>query len=203
MNAITTALVFFYLVSQVSATPGIILDFSVPPSVVGTKRSTMATTSRDTPLQELKIIEALTDSQHSKRAGELATSNHRIPPETVSKRDISFIGCSVDQQNQINSAISAAQGMIDEAIFYLASLTTETADHSRYVRWFGKFKKSRYKKVESRFQSMKQKVDSIPYDCSFCSTSRSAGYSLTYAYLLDVKVPTMIRVCPNFWDASM
>ncbi|CAE6395883.1 unnamed protein product [Rhizoctonia solani] len=49
---------------------------------------------------------------------------------------------------------------------------------------------------------MGTKVNSIRYDCTPCLTRPTAGYSLSYAYHMHVKVPTTINVCAKFWDES-
>ncbi|CAE6395833.1 unnamed protein product [Rhizoctonia solani] len=75
---------------------------------------------------ELKTIEASSSSHQFRIAGKLATSSLHASTNAISKRTVSFTGCSADQQSQIKAAAtsSASDAMVANANSYLSSLTS-------------------------------------------------------------------------------
>ncbi|KAF8745795.1 peptidyl-Lys metalloendopeptidase, partial [Rhizoctonia solani] len=146
---------------------------------------------------ELKTIEASIKSHQLKVAGKLATTNRYTVTASVTRRALSFTGCSADQQSQIKEAATASDAMVSNANSYLSGLAS---GKPRYTTWFGTFDKSRYNSVASHFKNIGTDASSMNYDCSDCLTHPSMDYPNTYAYV-DPNVPTKIYLCGAFWRA--
>ncbi|CAE6500665.1 unnamed protein product [Rhizoctonia solani] len=146
---------------------------------------------------ELKTIEASIKSHQLKVAGKLATTNRYTVTASVTRRALSFTGCSADQQSQIKEAATASDAMVSNANSYLSGLAS---GKPRYTTWFGTFDKSRYNSLASHFKNIGTDASSMNYDCSDCLTHPSMDYPNTYAYV-DPNVPTKIYLCGAFWRA--
>lgn len=106
--------------------------------------------------------------------------------------DVSFTGaCSNSEQNTIMSALSAAKDMANDSVSYLNGNSG-----SRYTTWFGSYTSSRWNKVASNFDAIKDALDNKPktFDCS-CNQSY-------FAYVYPNQ-PYKIYLCRAFWNASL
>jgi peptidyl-Lys metalloendopeptidase len=105
---------------------------------------------------------------------------------------LSFSKCTTSQQSTIATAVSAAQGMTNDANAYLGANKTG----SRYTKWFGTYTSSRYSTVKSHFTAIKDAFDNKPVtvDCGCKKTY--------YAYVYPTQ-PYKIYVCKAFWSAPM
>ncbi|KAJ1300409.1 hypothetical protein OPQ81_005229 [Rhizoctonia solani] len=146
---------------------------------------------------QLKTIEASTNSHQFKIAGKLAAASRHGGGSAINKREVSFTGCSAEQQSQIKEAATASNTMVSNANAYLSGLTS---GKPRYTTWFGTFNQSRYNTVASHFKNIGADATSINYDCIDCLTHPSMDYPNTYAYV-DPNVPSKIYLCGAFWNA--
>jgi len=106
--------------------------------------------------------------------------------------DVSFTGaCSNSEQNTLLSALDAAKTMTNSSVSYLNG-----SAGSRYTTWFGIYSSTRWNKVASNFDSIKDAFDNKPktFDCS-CNQSY-------YAYVYPTQ-PYKIYLCRAFWNASL
>ncbi|KAG9121877.1 hypothetical protein FRC07_001978 [Ceratobasidium sp. 392] len=145
----------------------------------------------------LKAIEASTNTHQFKIAGKLAAGNGYTP--TLSKRAVTYTGCSSTQQSQASAAATASNTYVANAISYL---TANPSGTTRYTTWFGTFTTSRYNTVLSHFKNIGTDATSMNYDCSACKTATGIDYDNTYAYV-DPNVPTKIYLCGVFWSAPV
>jgi peptidyl-Lys metalloendopeptidase len=107
---------------------------------------------------------------------------------------ISFTGgCTASEQNTLTSAVTAATTYSTESKSYLNGTASGTR---RYVEWFGKFKQTRWNRVETNFDKIDAafKTQPLTLDCS-CSSG-------AYAYVYPGQ-PYKIYLCNAFWSAPM
>ncbi|MGX5174866.1 M35 family metallo-endopeptidase [Aliikangiella sp. IMCC44653] len=105
--------------------------------------------------------------------------------------DVSFTGaCSNSEQNSVMSALSAAKTMANDSVAYLNGNAT-----ARYTTWFGQYSSSRWNKVASNFDAIKDALDNKPktFDCS-CNQNY-------FAYVYPNQ-PYKVYLCRAFWTAS-
>jgi len=108
-----------------------------------------------------------------------------------SNGDVSFTGaCSNSEQNSIMTALAAAQDMANSSVSYLNGNSGP-----RYTTWFGEHSNSRWSKVASNFDSIKDALDnkSKTFDCS-CNQRY-------FAYVYPSQ-PYKVYLCKAFWSAS-
>jgi peptidyl-Lys metalloendopeptidase len=106
--------------------------------------------------------------------------------------DVSFTGsCSNSEQTTLLSALDAAKNMTNSSVSYLNGNAG-----SRYTTWFGTYSNTRWNKVASNFDSIKDAFDNKAktLDCS-CNQSY-------YAYVYPNQ-PYKIYLCKAFWSAPM
>jgi len=106
--------------------------------------------------------------------------------------DIAFSGaCSNSEQNAIISAVAAAKDMTNDSVAYLNG-----SSGPRYTTWFGSYTNSRWNKVASNFDAIKDALDNKPktFDCS-CNQRY-------FAYVYPNQ-PYTVYLCKAFWSASM
>ncbi|WMS88281.1 M35 family metallo-endopeptidase [Pleionea litopenaei] len=103
--------------------------------------------------------------------------------------DVSFTGsCSNSEQNAVLSALAAAKLMANDSVSYLNGSTG-----SRYTTWFGEYASSRWSKVGSNFDAIKDALDNKPktFDCS-CNQNY-------FAYVYPSQ-PYTVYLCRVFWQ---
>ncbi|CAE6464853.1 unnamed protein product [Rhizoctonia solani] len=110
---------------------------------------------------------------------------------SLMKKRASYNRCSVRQQVEVTSAISAAQSYARESHAYLK---LNPSGSVRYTRWFGTFGTGRYNKVLTSFSSLITSLDHWVYDCDTCSDPR------LYAYVYPDKYG-VVYLCGHFWNA--
>jgi peptidyl-Lys metalloendopeptidase len=106
--------------------------------------------------------------------------------------DVSFTGsCSNSEQSTLLSALDAAKTMTNSSVSYLNGNAG-----ARYTTWFGNYSSTRWNKVASNFDSIKDAFDNKAktLDCS-CNQSY-------YAYVYPNQ-PYKIYLCRAFWNAPM
>jgi len=108
--------------------------------------------------------------------------------------NISFTGgCTSSEQTTLTSAVGAATTYSTESKGYLNGTSSGT---QRFVEWFGKFRQTRWDKVETHFNNIDAafKTKPLTLDCS-CTSS-------AYAYVYPNQ-PYKIYLCNAFWSAPM
>ncbi|QRV77968.1 peptidyl-Lys metalloendopeptidase [Ceratobasidium sp. AG-Ba] len=143
----------------------------------------------------LKTIEASTNTHKFKIAGKLAAGNSYTP--NLSKRAVSFTGCSSTQQSQISAAATASNTYVSKVNSYLAGISSGT---TRYTTWFGAFTTSRYNTVVSHYKSIGTDATATNYDCTACKSEPCIDYDSTFAYV-NPPSPGKIYLCGAFWSA--
>lgn len=106
--------------------------------------------------------------------------------------DVSFTGsCSNSEQSTLLSALDAAKDMTNSSVSYLNGNAGP-----RYTTWFGTYSSTRWNKVASNFDAIKDAFDNKPktLDCS-CNQSY-------YAYVYPNQ-PYKIYLCKAFWSAPL
>ena len=106
--------------------------------------------------------------------------------------DVSFTGaCSNSEQTTILSALDAAKTMANSSVSYLNGNAGP-----RYTTWFGSYTSSRWNKVASNFDAIKDALDNKPktFDCS-CNQSY-------FAYVYPNQ-PYKVYLCRAFWNARL
>jgi len=107
---------------------------------------------------------------------------------------ITFTGaCTASEQTALTTAVGAATTYSTESKAYLDGTASGTR---RYVEWFGKFKQTRWNKVQDHFNKIDDafKTKPLTLDCS-CTSS-------AYAYVFPGQ-PYKIYLCNAFWSAPM
>ncbi|KAG8769933.1 hypothetical protein FRC12_004630 [Ceratobasidium sp. 428] len=145
----------------------------------------------------LKNIEASTTSNRFSIAGKLASSNGYAP--ALSRRDVTYTGCSPTQQSQILEAATESNKYVSEVNAYLAGISSSTA---RYKNWFGNFSTSGYNDVLSRYQKIGTDATESRYDCTACISHPRIRFNTTYAYV-NRRAPRTIYLCGVFWSAPV
>ncbi|KAG8721302.1 hypothetical protein FRC09_008105 [Ceratobasidium sp. 395] len=145
----------------------------------------------------LKTTEASTTSNQFSIAGKLAAGNDHAP--ALSRRAVTYTGCSPAQQSQILDAATESNKYVSEANTYLAGISSGTA---RYTNWFGNFTVSGYNDVLSRYQKIGTDATESRYDCAACITHPKINFNTTYAYV-NRRAPETIYLCGVFWRAPV
>ncbi|QRV92785.1 peptidyl-Lys metalloendopeptidase [Ceratobasidium sp. AG-Ba] len=143
----------------------------------------------------LKTVEASTNTHRFKIAGKLAAGNSYTP--NLSKRAVSFTGCSSTQQSQISAAATASNTYVSKVNSYLAGISSGT---TRYTTWFGAFTTSRYNTVVSHYKNIGTNATATNYDCTACKSEPGIDYDSTFAYV-NPPSPGKIYLCGAFWSA--
>ncbi|CUA74790.1 Peptidyl-Lys metalloendopeptidase [Rhizoctonia solani] len=134
------------------------------------------------------VIKASTRSRQLKITGMLAAPRQHAKTGVISEPGIKVIGCTDNQKEQVEKAISAANTMINESNRYLASLTQASSQPKRYTTWFGAINDLRY--------------NSLTYDCNSCPNNPDdVDYHYTYTYTLNEE-PKRIILCRRFWQTA-
>ncbi|NVJ51246.1 MAG: peptidase M35 [Gammaproteobacteria bacterium] len=105
--------------------------------------------------------------------------------------DVSFTGsCSNSEQNAILTALDAAKSMTNDSVSYLNG-----ASGPRYTTWFGEYTSSRWNKVASNFDAIKDALDNKPktFDC---------GCNQNYFAYVYPSQPYTVYLCRVFWQTS-
>ncbi|CAE6488800.1 unnamed protein product [Rhizoctonia solani] len=144
---------------------------------------------------ELKAIEASSNSHQFKLAGKLAVPHGYT--NSISKRAVTYTGCTSTQQSQIATAASSSNTYVANANSYLARISSGT---TRYTTWFGTFSTSRYNTVVSHYKNIGTDATSTNYDCTACKSEPGIDYSSTFAYV-NPPSPGKIYLCGAFWSA--
>ncbi|QRV92783.1 peptidyl-Lys metalloendopeptidase [Ceratobasidium sp. AG-Ba] len=147
----------------------------------------------------LKTIEASSNTHQFKIAGKLAASNGQTGPSSLSRRAVSYTGCSSSQQPLISAAATASNTYVANTISYLAGISSGTA---RYTTWFGTYSTSNYNTVVSHYKNIGTDATSTNYDCSACKSQSGINYDSTYAYVY-ASSPGKIYLCGVFWSAPV
>ena len=108
-----------------------------------------------------------------------------------------FNACTVDQQNSLIEATSAAEGIAGEALSSLRDLAEPArASSPRYTRWFGAYTPRRYERVIDNFEGIFGALvnETLTYDCS-CDDS-----SFAFVY---PRRPYDIYLCRAFFAADL
>ncbi|KAG8694361.1 hypothetical protein FRC09_009894 [Ceratobasidium sp. 395] len=113
-----------------------------------------------------------------------------------SKSQISFAGCTKDQQSQLKAAVKQANNYISDSTKYLTKLSKSGRPTPRYTTWFGRFSEVKVEKVLENFKEIGDNPSRMTYDCSPTDTSRCT--STTCAYVNSLK-SDRVNLCPLFW----
>jgi len=102
--------------------------------------------------------------------------------------------CSNSQQTEIMSALSAADGLANNAVNYFNSHSANNVS-DRYTTWFGDANSSRFNTAKANFEAIDDAIDNQPvaFDCS-CKKSY-------FAYVYPNQ-PYKVYLCRAFWDAN-
>ncbi|KAJ1309798.1 hypothetical protein OPQ81_006563 [Rhizoctonia solani] len=141
----------------------------------------LATVTAETVTNKLSLAGSLVSFRHNQNF------NRRV----IGRRDISYKGCSSDQQLLITTAANSANEYVANASTYLDSISTGT---DRYTQWFGTFDSTRLSTVKSHFVNIGTDATSSTYDCG-CTQSA------TYAYVYQDS-PGYVYLCGAFWSAA-
>ncbi|QRV92782.1 peptidyl-Lys metalloendopeptidase [Ceratobasidium sp. AG-Ba] len=144
-------------------------------------------------------IEASSNTHQFKIAGKLGESNDRTSPSRLSRRAVTYTGCSSSQQPLISAAATASDNYVSKVNSYLARISSGTP---RYTTWFGTFSSSRYNTVVSHYKNIGTDATSTNYDCSACKSQSGIDYDSTYAYVFPDS-PGKIYLCGAFWSAPV
>ncbi|QRV92784.1 peptidyl-Lys metalloendopeptidase [Ceratobasidium sp. AG-Ba] len=147
----------------------------------------------------LKTIEASSNTHQFKIAGKLAAANGYTTPSRLSKRAVTYTGCTSAQQPLVSAAATASNTYVANANSYLAGISSGT---TRYTTWFGTFSSSRYSTVVSHYKNIGTDATSTNYDCTACKTESGIDYDSTYAYV-NPGSPGKIYLCGVFWQAPV
>ncbi|CAE6381976.1 unnamed protein product [Rhizoctonia solani] len=151
---------------------------------------------------ELKTIEASSNSNQFKLAGKLvapSTSAKTRAARGVSKRVVSYTGCSSSQQTLVSAAAIASNTYVANANTYLNGISSGT---TRYTTWFGSYTAARLSTVRSHYTAIGTDATSTTYDCTTCQNTPGIDYDSTYAYVYSDE-PGTIYLCGVFWDAPV
>ncbi|CAE6431441.1 unnamed protein product [Rhizoctonia solani] len=151
---------------------------------------------------ELKIIEASSNSNQFKLAGKLAapsSSSKTRAARGLSKRVVSYSGCTSSQQTLISAAATASNTYVANANTYLNGISSGT---TRYTTWFGSYTAARLSTVRSHFTAIGTDATSSTYDCTTCKSTSGIDYDSTYAYVYSDE-PGTIYLCGVFWSAPV
>ncbi|KAG8794180.1 hypothetical protein FRC12_000279 [Ceratobasidium sp. 428] len=141
---------------------------------------------------KLATVAADTQSHKLNVAGKLA-SLKGVPDHSqhgITRRAVSFNGCSATQQSQIITAANSANSYVSAASQYLAGISSGT---TRYTTWFGAFTTSCFNAVKSHYLLIGTDPTSTTYDC----TNNDPGL---YAYVY-ANQPGYVYLCGAFWNA--
>lgn len=102
-------------------------------------------------------------------------------------------GCSNSEKSSIQSALTAAENMADNAVNYLNNSSNYYND--RYDTWFGSYTSTRWNNVRENFESIQDAISNktLTFDCS-CNQ----GY---FAYVYP-NSPYKVYLCNAFWSAN-
>ncbi|KAF9554408.1 zincin [Agrocybe pediades] len=124
-------------------------------------------------------IEAQVSAHSAKVSGHLSVAP---TPHSIVKR-ANFVGCSADQQNEINAAIPGATVYVANSAAYMSVLFAGTP---RYTTWFGVYDAGRRNIVNGHFQQiLTNDFARFTYDCT-CNLPDTFG---------------VIHFCPVFWNS--
>ncbi|KAG9088190.1 hypothetical protein FS749_002367 [Ceratobasidium sp. UAMH 11750] len=147
----------------------------------------------------LKTIQASTNIHKFKLAGRLA-SGHGYTP-TLSRRDVSYTGCTAEQEPMILAAAIASDAYVTKVNSYLAGIPANTTS-VRYETWFGNFTTERFNTVVDHFQKIGTDATSASYDCTSCRSEFGINYDTTWAYV-HPDSPGQIFLCGMFWKSPL
>jgi peptidyl-Lys metalloendopeptidase len=114
----------------------------------------------------------------------------------VFKQVPQYTSCSVNQQEDINTALTYAEDMAIEAVQVLDSTPiNDRPEAIRYTTWFGNYLSSRYVRLMSNFTTLRETIanETISFDCS-CTENY-------YAYVFPNR-PYIVYLCRSFWSAD-
>ncbi|KAF8757804.1 peptidyl-Lys metalloendopeptidase [Rhizoctonia solani] len=150
---------------------------------------------------ELKTIEASSNSNRFKLAGKLVapSTNPKTRARSISKRVVSYAGCSSSQQSLVSAAATASNTYVANVNTYLNGISSGT---TRYTTWFGAYTAARLSTVRSHYTSIGTDATSTTYDCTTCQNTSGIDYDSTYAYVYSDE-PGTIYLCGVFWDAPV
>ncbi|KAF4622161.1 hypothetical protein D9613_009110 [Agrocybe pediades] len=132
-------------------------------------------------------IEAQVSAHSAKVSGHLSVAP---TPHSIVKR-ANFVGCSADQQNEINAAIPGATAYVADSAAYMSVLFAGTP---RYTTWFGVYDAGRRNIVNGHFQQiLTNDFARFTYDCT-CNLPD------TYAFVQRDNFG-VIHFCPVFWNS--
>jgi len=84
---------------------------------------------------EVKKIAATSEVHTAQISGKLASTSP-ISRTALTKRAVSYNGCTATQQSQISTAATSANSYVAAATSYLNGISSGT---TRYTTWFGTF----------------------------------------------------------------
>ncbi|KDQ21771.1 hypothetical protein BOTBODRAFT_50333 [Botryobasidium botryosum FD-172 SS1] len=135
---------------------------------------------------------SLTSPASLKLSGNLAVVPSTPSSAKFTKR-AKFVGCSADQQTQINAAIPAAQKYAGDALTYLKSQSSATP---RFTTWFGSYTSASKDLVTTHYTGISGgQFSTFTYDCS-CTEAN------TFAFVEPDKYG-YINLCDAFWTAPV
>ncbi|CAE6428808.1 unnamed protein product [Rhizoctonia solani] len=148
---------------------------------------------------EVKTIEASSNSNQFKLAGKLVAPGSARKTRALSKRVVSYSGCSSSQQTLVSAAATASNTYVSNVNTYLSGISSGT---TRYTTWFGSYTAARLSTVRSHYTAIGTDATSTTYDCTTCQNTAGIDYDSTYAYVYSDE-PGTIYLCGVFWDAPV
>ncbi|KAI8869287.1 peptidyl-Lys metalloendopeptidase [Ramicandelaber brevisporus] len=106
-----------------------------------------------------------------------------------------FVGCTADQQNQINNAVVAATNYVGNAYNYMVNPPSDSTDE-RYITWFGAEENQRRAFVTSVLNNLNNNdFTTFTYDCITCTNPTL----LAYVYPDQFGI---MYLCAIFWNIN-
>lgn len=113
---------------------------------------------------------------------------------TTARLQAQFYGCSADQQNVVNTAVSEATNYIGNAYQHAVDPPSDSTGE-RYATWFGGDEPQQHAYVDTVFNNLfNNDLTTFTYDCSTCLIPN------LFAYVYPDQFGS-IYLCPLFWEA--
>ncbi|KAI8871943.1 zincin [Ramicandelaber brevisporus] len=107
-----------------------------------------------------------------------------------------FVGCTADQQNQINNAVVEATNYVNNAYNYVVNPPSDSTD-ARYITWFGVEEAQRHAFVTSVLNNLRNNdFTTFTYDCITCTNPT------LFAYVYPDQFG-QVYLCAIFWNINL
>ena len=118
------------------------------------------------------------------------------------KQPAAFTECTANQENQLTSALGAAESISRVARDSIAETPSGKRPSAlRYKEWFGAYDLNRWNRVQANFNKIYSAAatKTVGFDCS-CDDGPDPASTFAYVYAND---PYNMNVCGAFWRAPL